>query len=174
MSKPTVALMGLGIMGSGMAQRLLSTRFPLVVYNRNRHKSLPFADAGASVAFSPREAASQAQIILSMVADDLASHAVWLGENGALAGASSGAVLIESSTVSIGWIKELEAEAAQRGCNFLDACDWHQTPCRFRRTVVSRWRFDSRPGRCATRLFCSWSRRNSSRSGWKRRTHEAG
>ena len=121
MSKPTVALMGLGIMGSGMAQRLLSTRFPLVVYNRNRHKSLPFADAGASVALSPREAASQAQIILSMVADDLASRAVWLGENGALAGASPGAVLIESSTVSIGWIKELEAEAAQRSCNFLDA-----------------------------------------------------
>jgi 3-hydroxyisobutyrate dehydrogenase len=121
MSKPSVAILGLGIMGSGMAKRLLSANFPLTVYNRNREKCGPLASAGAFVAVSPREAASRAQIILSMVADDAASRAVWLGENGALAGASPSAVLIECSTLSVGWVKELETAAAQRGCEFLDA-----------------------------------------------------
>jgi 3-hydroxyisobutyrate dehydrogenase len=121
MAKPNVAILGLGIMGSGMAQRLLSANFPLTVYNRNRAKSIPFAANGAFVAESPREAASHAQIILSMVADDVASRQVWLGAEGALAGVSPSSVLIESSTLSLGWIKELETAAAELGCEFLDA-----------------------------------------------------
>jgi 3-hydroxyisobutyrate dehydrogenase len=92
-------------MGSGMAQRLLSANFPLTVYNRNRAKCIPFAANGAFVAESPREAASHAQIILSMVADDVASRQVWLGADGALAGVSPSSVLIESSTLSLGWVK---------------------------------------------------------------------
>jgi 3-hydroxyisobutyrate dehydrogenase len=56
-----------------------------------------------------------------MVADDAASRAVWLGEEGALAGAARGTVLIESSTLSVGWIEELAREAAARGCELLDA-----------------------------------------------------
>jgi len=108
-------------MGSGMARRLLSANFPLAVYNRDRAKCIPFAAEGAFVAGSPREAASRAQIILSMVADDTASRHMWLGDNGALAGISPSSVLIESSTLSIGWIKELESAAAQLGCEFLDA-----------------------------------------------------
>ena len=121
MSKPRVAIIGLGIMGSGMAGRVLSADFPLTVYNRNREKAVPFASAGATVAGTPREAASKAEIILSMVADDVASRGVWLGENGALAGAARGSVLIECSTLSVTWIKELAAAAAQRGCELLDA-----------------------------------------------------
>jgi len=121
MSKPNAAILGLGIMGTGMASRLLSVGFPLTVYNRNREKCIPFGDASAFIATSPREAASRAQIILSMVADDSASRAVWLGENGALNGVSPGSVLIESSTLSVGWVKELEAAGTQRGCEFLDA-----------------------------------------------------
>jgi len=121
MSKPNIAILGLGIMGSGMANRLLSANFPLAVYNRNREKCIPFASAGASIAASPREAASHSQIVLSMVADDAASRDIWLGENGAMNGASPESVLIESSTLSGGWIHELAARAAERGCQFLDA-----------------------------------------------------
>jgi 3-hydroxyisobutyrate dehydrogenase len=121
MAQPRVAILGLGIMGTGMANRLLSANFPLTVYNRNREKSVPFADAGAFVAESPREAAVRSEIILSMVGDDAASRGVWLGENGALAGARPNAVLIESSTLSGGWIQELAAKSAKRGCRFLDA-----------------------------------------------------
>jgi 3-hydroxyisobutyrate dehydrogenase len=56
-----------------------------------------------------------------MVGDDAASRGVWLGENGALAGARPNAVLIESSTLSGAWIQELAAKAAERGGRFLDA-----------------------------------------------------
>ncbi|MGA8273913.1 MAG: NAD(P)-dependent oxidoreductase, partial [Candidatus Sulfotelmatobacter sp.] len=121
MSKPNVAILGLGIMGSGMAGQLLAAKFPLAVYNRNREKALLFSAQGASVAESPREAASRAQVILSMVADDAASREVWLGENGALAAAARGSILIECSTLSIEWVQELATKAAQRGCRFLDA-----------------------------------------------------
>lgn len=121
MAKPSVAILGLGIMGAGMASRLLAANFSVAVYNRNREKCIPFASAGAFVASSPREAAARSQIILSMVADDAASRAVWLGENGALSGAAPGSILIESSTLSVGWIKELETAAVSRGCRFLDA-----------------------------------------------------
>ena len=108
-------------MGSGMAQRLLAANFPLTVYNRDRAKCIASAANGAFVAASPREAASHAQIILSMVADDVASRQVWLGGDGALAGMSPSSVLIESSTLSLGWIQELATAAAERGCEFLDA-----------------------------------------------------
>jgi 3-hydroxyisobutyrate dehydrogenase len=121
MSKPRVAILGLGIMGSGMAGRVLSADFPLMVYNRNREKAAPFEKGGAFVAASPREAAARAEIIISIVADDAASRAVWLGEDGALAGASRESVLVESSTLTVAWVKELAAAAAHRGCELLDA-----------------------------------------------------
>src|SRR4029450_12627284 len=93
MSKPRPALLGLGLMGSGMARRLLGAGFPLSVYNRNPQRAAPLADEGARVAASPREAAARADVVLSMVSDDVAARAVWLGEQGALAGAGRGTVL---------------------------------------------------------------------------------
>ena len=121
MSKPRIAFLGLGIMGSGMARRLLVNGFPLTVFNRNADKSKPFAAEGACVASSPREAAAQADIVISMVADDVAARSLWLGENGALAAARPGAVCIECSTVTVSWVKELSAAATARGSEFLDA-----------------------------------------------------
>lgn len=108
-------------MGGGMAGRLLSSGFPVTVYNRSREKAEPLAKAGAHVADSPRQAAANADFILSMVSDDVASRQVWLGDNGALAGAAPHAFLIESSTVSVEWVKELAAHAAEHQCDFLDA-----------------------------------------------------
>lgn len=121
MSKPRVAFLGLGIMGSGMARRILDAGFPLSVFNRNPEKAAPLASAGATVAFSPGQAASQADIIISMVADDPAARAVWLGKDGALSAAARGSVCVESSTATVGWVRELAAAAAARGCEFLDA-----------------------------------------------------
>jgi len=121
MAKPHVAIMGLGIMGSGMAGRVLSAGFPLSVYNRNPEKIRPFVEKGAQLAKSPREAVSQAAVVISMVADDVASREIWLGESGALAAANRGSILIESSTLTVGWVEQLASEAAKRGCEFLDA-----------------------------------------------------
>jgi len=108
-------------MGSGMAGRVLSAGFPLTVYNRSAEKGEPLKAAGAFVARTPREAAARAEVVISMVVDDVASRAMWLGEGGALAGAAPGTVLVESSTLTLGWIKELAAAAAQHQCEFLDA-----------------------------------------------------
>src|SRR4051812_24747270 len=118
---PRVAFLGLGIMGSGMAGRLLAAGFPLTVYNRNADKARPLGEKGAIVASSPRDAAANAELVFTMVADDTASRAMWEGESGALAGARQGTILIESSTVTAGRIAEL-AEAAERaGCTAVDA-----------------------------------------------------
>jgi 3-hydroxyisobutyrate dehydrogenase len=121
MAKPRVAILGLGIMGGGMAGRLLSAGFAVSVYNRSHAKSEPFSKAGALVARSPREAVARSEIVISMVADDVASRDVWLGDAGALAGISGGSILIESSTLSVKWVKELAALATQHGCELLDA-----------------------------------------------------
>jgi len=120
-SKPRVALIGLGLMGSGMARRLLGASFPLTVYNRNPQPAALLAEEGAHVAASPREAAARADVVLSMVSDDVAARAVWLGEQGALAGAARGTVLVDCSTVTVGWIEELSRAALAAGCPLLDA-----------------------------------------------------
>jgi 3-hydroxyisobutyrate dehydrogenase len=121
MSKPSVALLGIGTMGMGMAGRLLGAGFPLAVYNRRGERAEPLAEQGARLAVTPRHAAANSRVIISMLADDSASRSVWLGEEGALGGAPSGAVLVESGTVSVGWVKELAAAAEQKHCLLLDA-----------------------------------------------------
>jgi 3-hydroxyisobutyrate dehydrogenase len=116
-----VAFLGLGVMGGGMAARLVDSGKAVTVWNRRPGRADPLAARGARVAATPRDATAAADIVISMVADDAASRTVWLGENGALSGARSGAILVESSTLSPEWIAELAAAAAAHGCELLDA-----------------------------------------------------
>jgi 3-hydroxyisobutyrate dehydrogenase len=120
-NKPHIALLGLGTMGSGMAGRILAAGFPLTVFNRNRAKAAALETRGARVASTPREAAAEADVIISMVADDKAARAVWLGDSGALAALRRGAICVESSTATVGWVRELADAVTSRGCAFLDA-----------------------------------------------------
>lgn len=108
-------------MGGGMASRLLAEGFPLTVFNRSREKTKRFADAGAFVANSPGEASGQADVTISMVADDAASRGLWTVADGILQGVRPGTLLIESSTLSVGWVKELARLVAEKNCEFLDA-----------------------------------------------------
>jgi 3-hydroxyisobutyrate dehydrogenase len=117
----SVAILGLGTMGAGMAHRLLGAGFPLTVYNRTAARAEPFRAAGAKVAATPKEAAAGAHVVIAMLADDVASRGAWLGDDGALAGAGKGAVLVESSTLSVAWVEELAGLAKQNGQSFLDA-----------------------------------------------------
>lgn len=119
--KMNVALLGLGTMGAGMASNLLKAGIPLTVYNRTQAKAQLFAAQGARVAATPAEAVKGAAVVLSMLADDAASRDAWLGEHGALAAVESGAILIESSTVSPAWIAEFSDLAQKRGAELLDA-----------------------------------------------------
>ena len=116
-----IALMGLGVMGSGMANCLLNAGYSLTVYNRTSGRAAPLVQAGARSTAFPCEAAEAASVVISMVADDDASRAIWQGGNGALQGCRPGSVLIESSTLSPAWIRELAIAADQRSCAFLDA-----------------------------------------------------
>jgi 3-hydroxyisobutyrate dehydrogenase len=116
-----VALLGLGTMGAGMAGRLLKAGWPLTVWNRSRERAAALVEEGAILADSPQAASAAADVVISMVADDEASQRVWLGENGALSGARAGTILLEASTLSPAWVRELAAAAAEHGCDFLDA-----------------------------------------------------
>lgn len=121
MAKQTVALLGLGTMGSGMASNLLKAGFPLRVYNRTRSKAEPLADQGATVVGSPEEAARGADVVLTMLSDDRASRETWLGPSGALRGMKPGSIAVESSTVTPRWITELKQHTDAAGVALLDA-----------------------------------------------------
>ncbi len=120
-TKPKVALLGLGTMGSGMGLNLLKAGFPLTVYNRTRARTEQLATAGAIVADTPGKAAGNSEIVLAMLADDAVSRTVWLGENGALAAMQPGAVAIECSTLSPSWVSELDEAARSRGLRMIEA-----------------------------------------------------
>jgi 3-hydroxyisobutyrate dehydrogenase len=116
-----ICLLGLGAMGSAMATRWLDAGYPLAVYNRSRAKTEAMAAKGARAAQTPHEAASGADIVISIVYDDDASRAIWFGAQGALESLKPGAIAIETSTLSPPYVRELGARAAAMSARFLDA-----------------------------------------------------
>jgi len=119
--KASVAFLGLGTMGRGMAANLMKAGLPLTVWNRNRAKAEPLARMGATVAASPAQAAKDAGVVVAMLADDAASRAAWLGEHGALAAMPSGSIVVECSTLSPDWIGELHDAATHRDLRMAEA-----------------------------------------------------
>src|SRR5690348_16151096 len=97
---PSVAILGVGTMGTGMAHRLLAHKGKVTVYARKPDKRREFEQAGAIATDSPAKAVESAEIVISIVSDDAASREVWLGSNGALDAIRPGSVAVESSTVS--------------------------------------------------------------------------
>jgi 3-hydroxyisobutyrate dehydrogenase-like beta-hydroxyacid dehydrogenase len=102
----TVAVIGLGGMGSRIARRLLAAGYPLVVWNRTTAKS---AELEAAVAASPADAARRADAVITMVADPEALRAVTEGAEGIAAGADQATTFIEMSTVGPAAISRLAA-----------------------------------------------------------------
>ncbi len=116
-----IAFAGLGRMGRGMAARLLEAGHDLVVYNRTPERAAALIAAGARGAAIPREAAQGAAAVFSMLADDQASREVWLGPSGVLAAdLAPGALAVECSTLSHGWVLELADALTARGLRYLD------------------------------------------------------
>jgi 3-hydroxyisobutyrate dehydrogenase len=116
-----VSVLGLGIMGAGMAGQLVAKGFEVAVWNRNPAKATRFDKPGVRIATTPADAASDADLVIAMLADDDASRSVWSGSDGALGSMRQGAIAIESSTLTIDWVRELAAAAQSRGIGFLDA-----------------------------------------------------
>jgi 3-hydroxyisobutyrate dehydrogenase len=120
MSKP-VGFIGLGIMGRGMARNLIQAGFELRVWNRTASRIDELVDAEAVAADSPAELASQCDIIIVCVSDTPDVQAVILGENGIIHGAQSGALVIDTSTISPRATREIAERLAQHGVHMLDA-----------------------------------------------------
>ncbi|HXU91011.1 MAG TPA: NAD(P)-dependent oxidoreductase [Methylomirabilota bacterium] len=116
-----LGFIGLGAMGSRLARRLLDAGHSVTGYNRTPEKARALEPKGLKVAATPREAATGAEAVFSMVTDDAALRAVVLGADGILAGLDGGAVLVEMSTVGPAVTRELADAVARRGAAMLDA-----------------------------------------------------
>lgn len=117
----SIAMLGLGAMGSRVATRLLEAGHAVAVYNRSPKPVAALVEAGATAAATPQKAASGASVVIAMITDDDVSRAIWTGDDGALAGLEAGALAVESSTLTPGWARELGGLVAAAGGRFVDA-----------------------------------------------------
>jgi len=116
-----IAFIGTGNMGAGMAGCLIDAGHDVTVFNRSPEKTAPLVQRGAKACATPFDASQGADAVFAMIGDDEASKAVWLGETGALsADFAVGALTIECSTLSHGWVLELSAQARKHGLRYLD------------------------------------------------------
>jgi 3-hydroxyisobutyrate dehydrogenase-like beta-hydroxyacid dehydrogenase len=133
-SKAKIGLIGLGLMGRPMGMNLLKAGHTLTVWNRTASRADELVAAGAVLAKTPREAAADADVLITMVSDPPALEEVLLGstsksatetcvteENAALPALKSGSVYIDSSTVSPDLARKIAAACAEKGVRFLDA-----------------------------------------------------
>ncbi|HXF75511.1 MAG TPA: NAD(P)-dependent oxidoreductase [Methylomirabilota bacterium] len=116
-----LGFVGLGVMGSRMARRLLAAGHTLIGYNRTKAKAEPLLDAGMKWADTPRAAAEASEVVFSMIANNRALRAVAEGDEGILAGLSAGKIYVEMSTVSPAAIRELAKQVESKGAEMLDA-----------------------------------------------------
>jgi 3-hydroxyisobutyrate dehydrogenase-like beta-hydroxyacid dehydrogenase len=116
------AFLGLGVMGFPMAGHLKKGGHEVTVYNRTAAKAQKWTEAhGGRAAATPAEAARGADIVFSCVGNDDDLRSIVLGEQGALAGMSKGAVLVDHTTASANVARELSEVAKGKGVRFLDA-----------------------------------------------------
>jgi 3-hydroxyisobutyrate dehydrogenase-like beta-hydroxyacid dehydrogenase len=116
-----IGYVGLGVMGGGVARRLLSAGHEVTGYNRTRSKAEPLIADGMRFAESPREAAEQTDVIFSMVTNTQALTAITHGPDGILAGLGPGKVYVDMSTVSPAASRGLAERVRERGAAMLDA-----------------------------------------------------
>jgi 3-hydroxyisobutyrate dehydrogenase-like beta-hydroxyacid dehydrogenase len=114
----TVAVVGLGAMGSRIARRLLDAGYTVLVWNRTVAKAEELA--GAAAAASPADAARRADAVITMVADPAALRAVSEGPEGIAAGANASTTVIQMSTVGPAAVARLK-EALPSEASLLDA-----------------------------------------------------
>ncbi|WP_281168975.1 NAD(P)-dependent oxidoreductase [Sediminimonas qiaohouensis] len=117
-----LAFLGLGVMGYPMAGHLQAKGHQMTVYNRTAAKAEKWvAEHGGERADTPREAAKGAEIVMACVGNDDDLRSVCLGEEGAFAGMSEGAIFVDHTTVSAKVTRELYEAAQERGVSFVDA-----------------------------------------------------
>jgi 3-hydroxyisobutyrate dehydrogenase/2-hydroxy-3-oxopropionate reductase len=108
-------------MGLPMATRLADAGVPLTVWNRTASRAVPLADRGVPVAASLPDLAAGSDVLITMLADGQASRDVWCGPGGLLAACPSGCTGVDMGTTGPQAAREIAAEAARHGADFLDA-----------------------------------------------------
>jgi 3-hydroxyisobutyrate dehydrogenase-like beta-hydroxyacid dehydrogenase len=116
-----IGVVGLGVMGSRIAARLLNFGYTVVGTNRTEARAAPLVERGLVWRDTPRQVAGAAEVVLSSLADDAALEAVATGEDGILAGLRPGMLYVEMSTVSPQLSQRLACRARCRGAAMLDA-----------------------------------------------------
>lgn len=114
-----LAFIGLGKMGVGMARNLLRAGHSVVVYNRSRGKAEALGQEGARVADSPAAASHDAEVVMTMVADDHAVEEIVFGNEGIASAMKAGCIHLSHSTISMALARRLAAEHAQRKQGYL-------------------------------------------------------
>jgi 2-hydroxy-3-oxopropionate reductase len=116
-----IGFIGLGIMGRPMAKNLLKAGFSLVVHSRSRGPVDELVQAGAKAAGSPREAAAQSDVLITMLPNSPDVELVALGAGGIIEGVRSGLVYADMSTISPIVTQKIGAALEARGVRMLDA-----------------------------------------------------
>src|SRR3989442_1512341 len=116
-----VGFIGLGMMGSGMARNLIKAGHTLIVFNRTRSRAQELAQLGATVAATPGEAAGNAEVLITMLADDHALEDAILGPGRALQSLPAGAIHVGMSTISVAMSRRLQAAHRERQQHYVAA-----------------------------------------------------
>src|SRR5437016_3082226 len=114
-----LAFIGLGKMGMGMARNLLRAGHTLVVYNRSREKAEALGGEGARAADSPADACRDAEVVMTMVADDHALEEVVFGNQGIASAMKKDCIHLAHGTIGTALARKLTAEHAQRNQGYL-------------------------------------------------------
>lgn len=120
-SKPTVGYLGMGIMGTAMAGRLVDAGYQVTVWNRSKDKCESLAAKGAKVADTAQALIEACDITFACTSDPASARAVVFGENGVLAGISAGKRYIDMSTIDEETACEIGAAIVAKGGRFLEA-----------------------------------------------------
>ncbi len=123
-TKPNIAFIGLGNMGAPMAENLLKAGYKLSIFDLSPDANQRLANAGASVADSPEDAAAGAQVVITMLPAGKHVHAVYLGDDqskGLLSVLPKGTLVIDSSTIAASDARMVADAATKLGIDFLDA-----------------------------------------------------
>jgi putative dehydrogenase len=119
--KPTVGVIGLGAMGSGMAQSLRRAGFELKVFDVRPGAAEAFAQGGGTACASAAELAQASDVVVSVVVNAAQTEDLLFGSGGVAAALRRGSVFVMCSTVDPNWSAALEGRLAERGLLYLDA-----------------------------------------------------
>jgi len=116
-----IGWIGTGVMGRWMCQHVMSKGYKATVYNRSAEKAQPLVELGAKLAHTPKEVAENSDVIFAIVGFPKDVREVFLGTDGALAGAKPGAVLVDMTTSEPSLAIEIFEAAKAKGVYSLDA-----------------------------------------------------